>query len=127
VDIDEIVILRIKELMKVHKLSQIDLATKAKVNYQNLSRLMNKKRSIVKSDVLNDIAKALGTTGDALKSTDFSISKTDIKDRNELLGLIVSGSATLEQSELREVLAIIDEFNSARGLSTFSTVKIKRG
>lgn len=71
-DIDEIVISRIYKLMELRGLDQTALAKKAKINYQNLSRLLNRGRSITKSNVLPDIATALGVTYEEIKSVDAS-------------------------------------------------------
>lgn len=67
-------------------LSQRALAKEAKINYQNFNRLMNGGRSIIKSDILPDVARALGVTTEYLKSVDTQPAKSssmpDQEDRS---------------------------------------------
>lgn len=80
-DIDKIIVDRIYTLLDEHGLTQRELANKAKINYQNLNRLMKGHRSIVKSDVLPDIARVFGVTAESLKSVNIKSAPPSSSDR----------------------------------------------
>ena len=71
-NIDELVIDKIYNLMQQRGWSQSELAKQAKINYQNLNRLLKGGRSITKSDVLPSIAKAFGLDVEDLKKIEGS-------------------------------------------------------
>jgi plasmid maintenance system antidote protein VapI len=114
VDIDKIVISKIFKLMDEKNISQRQLAKDAKINYQNLNRLIKGHRSIVKSDILPDLAKALGVTTEFLKSVNMS-DKTDLfatekpqESKTELLGQIMVNLNALNEDQLRSVLGFTE-------------------
>ncbi|HEY8272175.1 MAG TPA: helix-turn-helix transcriptional regulator [Pseudobdellovibrionaceae bacterium] len=113
-DIDKIVISKIFKLMDEKNISQRQLAKDAKINYQNLNRLIKGHRSIVKSDILPDLAKALGVTTEFLKSVNMS-DKTDLfatekpqESKTELLGQIMVNLNALNEDQLRSVLGFTE-------------------
>lgn len=106
-DIDKIVIGKIYNLMEAKGWSQRELAKQAKINYENFNRLMKGGRSIIKSDVLPDIAKALGVTAEFLKSVDQG---PPVKsDRSDLILHIQSRLTSLNEKQLGFVDGFIDD------------------
>ncbi len=98
--------------------SQKELAKQAKINYENLNRLLKGGRSITKSDVLVDIAKAFNISLEDLKSVDKVIpTQAAPSDRASLILEIQDLLKELPQNEL-EMLK-----KSAENLKTISKSK----
>lgn len=108
-NIDEFVIDKIYSLMQQRGWSQKELAKQAKINYENLNRLLKGGRSITKSDVLGDIAKAFNISLEDLKSVDKVIpTQAAPSDRASLILEIQARLNKLRLDELEHVLDSID-------------------
>lgn len=128
-DIDKIVIENITKLISQRGMSQRELAKQAKINYQNLNRLMRGHRSIIKSDVLAEIATFLGVPVSDLYANPNS--ETPIQESgNPEMALLIKIQTilpTLNHSELKGVLSFLNSAVSARPstATTKDTTKAK--
>lgn len=123
-DIDKIVISKIFKLMETKQWSQRELAKQAKISYENFNRLMKGGRSITKSDVLPLIAGALGVTAEFLKSVE-QTAETTSSGELSLIVAIQRGLPTLNESQLRTVLKLVDGYN-ATTTSAMNSEKVSR-
>ncbi|WP_374029786.1 helix-turn-helix domain-containing protein [Bdellovibrio bacteriovorus] len=101
-NIDEIIVENINRLMVERGLSQVKLAQNAKINVQNLNRLLRLKRSIVKSDVLPAIARELGVTVNDLMARPDEV---EYKQRSLALAEEFAKSVTEKRKRRLEFLA----------------------
>ena len=134
-DIDEIVIENITRLMSAKGISQKQLADNAKINYQNLNRLLKQKRSIYKSDVLAVIAAYFKVTvteltrnaRDSDESMVFyqSAPRSPTPDRATLILAIQARLTTLDDSELGLVSGFLDDLDARRTVEISPTVRAK--
>ena len=109
-NIDEFVIDKIYSLMQQRGWSQQELAKQAKINYENLNRLLKGGRSITKSDVLVDIAKAFNISLEDLKSVDKVIpTQAAPSDRASLILEIQARLSKLGMDELQHVSDSLDQ------------------
>lgn len=113
-NIDDLVINRVERLMRARGLSQAALAKKAKISKENLNRLLRGHRAITKSDVLLDIASALGVDVEYLKQSEQAenIAISAEAERALVLIRIQDKLKTMTLSELQDISEDIDRMKN---------------
>lgn len=109
-DIDKFVISKILKLMEAQGLNQAGLAKKAKIDAVNLNRLFRGRRSITKSEILPDIAKALGVNVNELKSIEensHSVQKSPSKAEQILT--IQAHLLTMSEIDLDRIIRLVEK------------------